>query len=158
MVAEILHEIKKTGLTISILDGSSLVVEPKDRITNELRMVVRENKTELIRLLSATPAPCQNCPRMEHLVIGGKLVAGCLYQTEGGFSDGWKRLHEGLQRCLWPVKPSTKEKNLRKDTRTWTAGNPFTCRCGFQTGFKTDGKTLYPVCSADKQKENDNEF
>jgi hypothetical protein len=31
-------------------------------------------------------------------------------------------------------------------TRTWTAGNPFTCTCGRATGWTTDGQPLCPAC------------
>lgn len=31
--------------------------------------------------------------------------------------------------------------------RTWTAGNPYRCACGFMTGWRTDGKPLCPVCA-----------
>jgi hypothetical protein len=30
--------------------------------------------------------------------------------------------------------------------RTWAPGNPFTCKCGFATGWLRDGKPLCPVC------------
>jgi len=30
--------------------------------------------------------------------------------------------------------------------RTWAPGNPFTCECGFPTGWLRDGKPLCPVC------------
>lgn len=41
---------------------------------------------------------------------------------------------------------------LETNNRTWTEGNPFTCKCGYATGWTLDGKTLCPVCYHDKFK------
>ena len=63
MITDIFQEIQKAGLTISILNGSSLVVKPKDRITDYLRVRIKIHKQELIRYLSVTPEACKNCKR-----------------------------------------------------------------------------------------------
>ena len=41
------------------------------------------------------------------------------------------------------------EKAPETTGRKWTAGNPYTCKCGFTTGWTMDGKTLCPVCYQD---------
>jgi hypothetical protein len=40
-------------------------------------------------------------------------------------------------------------RTLQKDVvpvRTWAPDNPFTCECGFKTGWLRNGKPLCPVC------------
>jgi hypothetical protein len=102
MVAELLHELRKAGLTISILHKSLLIVEPKDRITDELRERIKMFKPELIKILSVPPGPCANCPQLEVLSIAGNPVAGCVQKLETGhWAEEWHRLPPELQKCVF---------------------------------------------------------
>lgn len=120
VAADILEKMKHAGLTVTVIDGSKLLVEPKDKITNTIREYIKESKAELLSILSGeelqliqnnckerkkikvtTPVPCQNCSNVEFLVIAGKQVGGCLYQALGEFPDGWKRLPANLTKCFW---------------------------------------------------------
>jgi len=105
--AEILDHIKRAGLTITVIDDDRLLVEPKSLITDPIREQIRQHKADLIKLLSgehgteeSTPAPCRDCSRVEVLTIMGKAVAGCLYLADGEFSEGWRRIPAGTERCI----------------------------------------------------------
>lgn len=101
MIADIFHEIQKAGLTISILNSSSLAVEPKDKITDELRLMIREHKPELIELLKVTPKDCQKCQQLEMISIDGNPLAGCVKKLEvGRWREEWHRLPADLQGCI----------------------------------------------------------
>jgi hypothetical protein len=49
-----------------------------------------------------TPKICTNCERLEIVEITGKLVSGCLYTAPGDYPDGWRRLPDGLKKCMYP--------------------------------------------------------
>jgi hypothetical protein len=48
------------------------------------------------------PTLCQGCAHLETVEILGRMVSGCLYEIPGAeFSDGWRRLPNTLEACLW---------------------------------------------------------
>jgi hypothetical protein len=160
---KLFDHLEATGFQLTVIEGGRLKVEPKDKITDEIRQGIRKHKQELVRLLSGGPvrtwtpgnpflcscgfptgwklngevlcprcfyrrqngsdsadntgapkeqpepcnpnrstAPCQDCNRFEIISIAGRSVAGCLYPiTEGPWSEGWKRLPDNLEACLW---------------------------------------------------------
>ncbi len=89
----ILDSIKNAGLTLSLLPGDLLKVEPKEKITDEIRQAIREHKKELVSILSCSQEPGPDTP-----------------------------------------------------ARTWTPGTPFTCSCGFSTGWSLNDQPLCPTC------------
>ena len=94
---DILDAIRGAGLTVALLPGDLLKVTPADKITAEIRNIIKQNKEILVRQVL-----------LEH-------------------------------KCFPEIH-----------NRTWTAGNPFTCKCGDVTGWTMDDETLCPVCYADK--------
>ena len=102
--AKILDHIKRTGLTISVIDNGKLSVEPKSLITDAIRDQIRRYKVDLIKLLSGVttpaaivPSPCRGCKRLEVIEIMDELVPGCLYQAEGEFPEGCRPIAAGGQ-------------------------------------------------------------
>ena len=53
-IFEVLHDV---GLSVSLGPGGSLLVKPKSSLTDELRMLIRGNKTELLDWLQAANDP-----------------------------------------------------------------------------------------------------
>ena len=64
------------------------------------------------------PPPCRTCSRLEVLTIMGEAVPGCLYQAEGEFPEGWRRIPAGTARCIWT--PAGKVGGHREARRTFT--------------------------------------
>lgn len=64
------------------------------------------------------PTPCRDCKRLEVIEIMNELVPGCLYQAEGEFPEGWRRIPAGTARCIWT--PAEKVGGHREAKRTFT--------------------------------------
>lgn len=114
IAAEVLHDIKMSGLIITVIEGGLLTVEPREKITEPLRANIRACKSDLIKLLSGEndqapaaasrpviPKPCTACMRLELIDIMGQPIAGCLYPATGEYPEGWRRLPEQLEKCIW---------------------------------------------------------
>ena len=61
----ILEQILSLGVTVA-LDGGRLRLAPKEKLTDEIRAVVRDNKAGLVRLVSGATGECtgecKTCP------------------------------------------------------------------------------------------------
>ncbi|MDR3629358.1 MAG: hypothetical protein P4L42_03390 [Desulfocapsaceae bacterium] len=108
--AIILDSIRNAGLVLSLLPGDLLKVEPKEKITDEIRQTIKEHKAELIRLLSGgllhddqdTPIACRGCPKSETITIEGQpAMPGCVRRLDTGpWSEVWHRLPADLKKCI----------------------------------------------------------
>jgi|GEM_PF-795877 len=78
----ILDSIRNAGLVLSLLPGDLLKVEPKEKITDEIRQTIKEHKAELVRLLSGGQAPIRTSAR--HWTPGNPFVCSC------GHATGWQ--------------------------------------------------------------------
>ena len=106
----ILDSIRNAGLVLSLLPGDLLKVEPKEKITDEIRQAIKEHKQELVRLLSGdlvkddqdTPAACQGCPQSEVIKVEGKeAMPGCVRRLDTGpWSEVWHRLPANMKKCI----------------------------------------------------------
>jgi len=54
-VQSILAEIRNGGMTITLIDGDNLRVEPKHLITDQIRNLVRENKEAILTIVRKKP-------------------------------------------------------------------------------------------------------
>ena len=54
---DIFEVLQDVGLSVSLAPGGNLLVSPKSRLTDELRVLIRGNKTELLDWLQAANDP-----------------------------------------------------------------------------------------------------
>jgi TubC N-terminal docking domain len=144
---QIIREIEAAGAEIFIHNGGLRLVAAKGKVTPSMQAKVKENKAEIIDILSLTPLDknandigiedkyrpednevpgnesedlsvvgynsarelrspilvpdlCKDCPRLEIVNIMGTDVPGCLYLAPGEYTDGWRRLPQGIEECL----------------------------------------------------------
>ena len=57
MVTDVIDRLKSAGLTVTLLPPDRLEVSPKNRITDELRVMIRANKPALMIWLQGTTLP-----------------------------------------------------------------------------------------------------
>ena len=97
----ILDSIRNAGLILSLLPGDLLKVEPKEKITDEIRQAIKEHKQEIVRLLSegsegvrtdVTPAPGEwrqvNCQAFEHNGVMMATTPESCRQWQGTYCQG----------------------------------------------------------------------
>ena len=103
---EILQQTLEDGVTISIYgEGKIKVAGDQEAVETWLPMITN-NKAELLAALSPTtknsPALCQNCNKLEILLIAGSPVAGCVKKLAfGSWREEWHRMPEDLRKCLF---------------------------------------------------------
>lgn len=51
--ARVLNELVGIGLTLKVIEGGNLKVEPRAKINDEIRTTIKNNKADLVRLLSS---------------------------------------------------------------------------------------------------------
>lgn len=152
----IIEKAVMAGVSLSVTPEGLLDVEGPEEVLDALTPVLREHKAAIISglkngvrrvinlekqqgLASAQPEICSDCSFLEELPITGIPVPGCLRQLSSG-GEEWRRIPAGITVCA------------RK--RSWTPGNPFTCACGFTTGWRTAGVPVCPACAAPDNKVN----
>jgi hypothetical protein len=55
--ATVLNQLQGIGLTLSVIEGLNIKVQPKEAITEEARTLIRKHKAELVRILSGKNKP-----------------------------------------------------------------------------------------------------
>ncbi len=53
----ILNQLQEMGLHLSIIEGQKIKVAPKQKITDEARQMIKQHKTDLLKLLNKPPSP-----------------------------------------------------------------------------------------------------
>lgn len=98
-------------------------------------------------------------------LAGAVLEKSCLMcecaRTKGRTTAHYTQNPHNAPHILRTLQPYTpRQMNPSDPGRMWAAGNPFTCGCGFSTGWLRDGKPLCPACdgkrpvTAKPRKEN----
>lgn len=82
---QVLFDIQKAGLTISVLPGGLLKVEPKEKITTAIREAIRTGKNELIKFLSNKAV----APSLTLNSAGRTWTPGITFTCACGLSTGW---------------------------------------------------------------------
>ena len=91
-VANILARIRAAGLTVApdAADPGKVYVTPRDRLTEELRAIIRANKAALLAELAKAPAVCGSCAH--YRAKAGQTPDGwCArhkVETWGAYADG----------------------------------------------------------------------
>ncbi|KAB2891404.1 MAG: hypothetical protein F9K32_04575 [Desulfobulbaceae bacterium] len=101
---EILNMASAKGVILSLTENGELKVIGGKAVIENLTPIIRENKVGLIATIierESAPACCQNCKRLEIITVMNLNTPGCLYPATGEFSEGWRRLPEGMKQCLW---------------------------------------------------------
>ena len=86
--ADILARIRAAGLTVApdAADPGKVYVAPRERLTDELREVIRAHKRELLAALTETPST----PAAAQTVPSGACAACAHYRAKPGqIPDGW---------------------------------------------------------------------
>ena len=86
--------------------GSPLYFEKKRSAVLANSEKIESNGQKGIRTSAYTPAICTACDQLEVVNIMGKDVPGCLYTAIGEYPDGWKRLPDGIEKCLFSAMRS----------------------------------------------------
>lgn len=104
--AEILKKGAADGIIFSLNDQGDLKIAGGSAAIERWTDVIRENKTIIIESLRTmtmgrVAGCCVGCERLEVVEIMGELIPGCLYQAQGNFPEGWRRIPAGTARCIW---------------------------------------------------------
>ena len=105
-VSEIMDHALADGVLISLNGAENIKVTGDEIMVNKWLPAITENKNALLSTLAEkkqnSPKPCQNCNRLDVLLIGGKPIAGCVRQLdEGPWQEEWHRLPADLQKCIF---------------------------------------------------------
>ena len=90
----ILDRLFRLGLTVTV-KNDRLIVGPKDRLTDELRRAIRENKPDIIRLLSVKtgttkgPHRCIDCEHFRQASGSDMAFGRCLSDPWDSFEGQW---------------------------------------------------------------------